>query len=175
MQKVEKLKLKPFEKCPEGHSYNTKYYGETCPYCGKKVDLATKEEPPEELKESAENEAKKGWVCGWLVCKEGLNKGRDYEIHAGRNFVGRSSSMDIQILGDRRVEHLEHAIISYDERTRATMLQPGDSRGMLYLNDEAIFEVMPLSPFDKIEVGNHVFMLVPLCGKKFEWADTENE
>lgn len=35
-------------------------------------------------------------VVGWLVCTEGVNKGTDYRLHQGRNFVGRSSEMQME-------------------------------------------------------------------------------
>lgn len=42
-------------------------------------------------------------VVGWLVCTDGVNKGTDYRLHQGRNFVGRSPEMDVCILGDNTV------------------------------------------------------------------------
>ena len=53
-------------------------------------------------------------VVGWLVCTEGVNKGTDYRLHQGRNFVGRSSEMDVCILGDNTVSRSSHAIVVYD-------------------------------------------------------------
>lgn len=52
-------------------------------------------------------------VVGWLVCTEGVNKGTDYRLHQGRNFVGRSSEMDVCILGDNTVSRSSHAIVVY--------------------------------------------------------------
>ena len=42
-------------------------------------------------------------VCGWIVCIADPRKGKDYKIHAGKNFVGRTDDMDIQILGDNKI------------------------------------------------------------------------
>lgn len=36
-------------------------------------------------------------VVGWLVCTDGVNKGTDYRLHQGRNFIGRSPEMDVCI------------------------------------------------------------------------------
>jgi len=92
-------KLKPIERCPNGHPYNTGNYGEICPVCGKKLDPPTPDSlTPEELYELTHvNE--KDWPCGWLVCIGGPNKGDDYKIREGRNFIGGDLKMDIIFRG----------------------------------------------------------------------------
>jgi len=176
MEKIEKRDLKPIEVCPNGHTYNTWKSGDVCDVCGEKLDLTIRPAlTPEKLKELIYIEAKKRWVCGWLVCVDGLNKGRAYRVCAGRNFVGGNSNMEIQILGDHHIRRDNHTIISYDERKRATMLLAGDSRGMVYLDDKAVYESIELQPFDKIGLGNGVYTYVPLCREEFGWTDNDKE
>lgn len=75
-------------------------------------------------------------VVGWLVCTEGVNKGTDYRLHQGRNFVGRSSEMDVCILGDNTVSRSSHAIVVYDPRSNVYLAQPGSSKELFYVNDK---------------------------------------
>jgi len=163
-------KLKAIEICPEGHHYNSSKYGDTC-WCGKKLDPPEPEElTPEELTELSYLD-EKSWVCGWLVCIKGPNKGRGYEIRDGKNFIGSASSMDIQIIGDRRIEKKNHAVVLYDSKARKTFLIPGDSHGLVYLQDEIIFEPKQMEAFNKIELGESLFRYAPLCGGEFDWKD----
>ena len=92
--------LKPIEQCPDGHYYNTIRTGDICAVCGKKLDPP----PPDESETKNEQDLldEKSWVCGWLVCIKGINKGRPYIIKDGKNFIGSTSDMDIQILGDKK-------------------------------------------------------------------------
>jgi hypothetical protein len=114
-------------------------------------------------------------VCGWLVCIKGVNKGRAYIIKDGKNFIGITSDMDIQITGDRKIVKKNHAVIMYDSRQRKTMLLPSDSHGMVYWQGQAIFEPKILEPFDDIELGESVFKYTPFCGADFDWADRGDE
>ncbi len=110
-------------------------------------------------------------VVGWLVCIEGPDKGRDYRVKAEKNFIGRSSMMDICISGDQRVSRENHAIIAYEPRHAEFRLYPGDARGLVYLNDSMVDVSAVLHPFDKIEIGNSSLRFVPFCGEQFRWGE----
>ncbi len=159
-------------RCPSGHVYNSIRYGNTCPYCkmksqeneesGKPIGF----EPPVEL---LQEEVKP--VCGWLVCIAGARVGMDYKIHSGKNFVGRGDDMDIQIIGDNEINRRNHAVVVYDPKKRSTVLLPGDSEGLVYLNEEAVYIPSDIKPYDTIELGKSRFLFIPLCGDNFEWND----
>lgn len=159
-------------KCPSGHVYNPIRYGKICPYC--KMKLEEEEgiakpagfEPPVEL---LQEDIKP--VCGWLICIAGARVGMDYKIHSGKNFIGRGDDMDIQILGDNEINRKNHAIIVYDQKNRKTMLLPGDSEGLVYLGDEAVFVPTEVKSYNTIELGRSRFLFVSLCGENFEWND----
>jgi len=123
-------------------------------------------EPPVEL---LQEEVKP--VCGWLVCIAGARVGMDYKIHSGKNFVGRGDDMDIQIIGDNEINRRNHAIVVYDPKKRSTVLLPGDSEGLVYLNEEAVYIPADIKPYDTIELGKSRFLFIPLCGDNFEWND----
>lgn len=160
--------------CPSGHIYNAIRYGKVCPYCKMKSqeeqggEKPLGFEPPIEL---LQEEVKP--VCGWLVCIAGARVGMDYKIHSGKNFVGRGDDMDIQIIGDNEINRRNHAIIVYDPKKRGTVLLPGDSEGLVYLNEEAVYVPTAIKPYDPIELGKSRFVFIPLCGENFEWNDKQ--
>lgn len=112
-------------------------------------------------------------VVGWLVCIEGGDKGRDYRIHGERNFIGRSEKMDICIHGDDTVSRDAHAIISYDIRKNVFRLYQGESKGIVYLNDEEVISAVILKEYDLIELGKTKLLFIPFCGEKFKWQETK--
>lgn len=157
-------------KCPSGHVYNPICYGKICPYCKQKLqeEEGTRKpegfEPPVEL---LQEEVKP--VYGWLVCIEGARVGMDYKVHSGKNFIGRGDDMDIQILGDNQINRKNHAVLVYDSKKDKTMLLPGDSEGLVYLGDEAVYVPTEVESYDRIEMGQSVFVYVAFCGENFVW------
>jgi len=114
-------------------------------------------------------------VTGWLVCIEGPQMGRDYRIMAEKNFIGRAEDMHIQILGDNRIARRNHAIIAYDPVKRNTLILPGESSGLAYHNNEAVYTPTELHVYDIIQLGNSKFLFIPLCGEHFEWENLKDE
>lgn len=110
-------------------------------------------------------------VVGWLVCVKGHNFGRSYPICAGKNSIGRSQDNRIVIAGENSVSRQKHAIIVFEPRHRDFYLQPGDSSGLTYLNDDYLMEMKKLSARDVVDLGESRFIFVPLCGEDFTWED----
>jgi len=108
-------------------------------------------------------------VVGWLVCVGGADRGRDYRIRSEKNFIGRSEAMDICIKGDNTISKEKHASISYNPRKGTFRLQPGESRGLIYLNDDEVDIPTELKPYDLIDIGQTRLVFVPLCGEHFKW------
>lgn len=122
---------------------------------------------PEDLLEGVSDTVEP--VIGWLVCVEGSNKGKDYRLHKGRNFIGRAANMDVCIQGDNTVSRDSHAIVVYDPRSNVYLAQPGDSKELFYLNDKLVLSVTELKALDRLSVGSTKLMFVPLCGENFQW------
>ena len=165
-------------RCPEGHIFSARRYGNICPYCSKAVLLSSRPDSADDDYERLYEEASEDLgvmdpVTGWLICIEGASKGRDYRIRTEKNFIGRSDGMDIQILGDNNIAKKNHATIVYDPKKRQTLLLPGDSHGLVYYNDEAIYAPVELAPYDTIEIGKSKFLFIPLCGENFEWPELD--
>ena len=169
-------------RCNNGHVFSTRRYGNICPYCNITVkdqtekNLAATEQGSfdEDLDYLGEMEVVDP-VTGWLVCIEGPGHGRDYRIMAEKNFIGRSDDMHIQILGDNKIARRNHAIIAYDPLKRQTLILPGDSSSLVYLNNEAVYTPSELKDYDVIQLGASKFLFKSLCGEHFEWDSVKND
>ena len=111
------------------------------------------------------------YVVGWLVCVDGSNRGRDYTIHTGINTIGSGDDMDIQILGDNKIAARRHAMIAFDDKKLEFSLLPGESSGMVYLEEQAIYKPTEVDDRMIIEIGDTKLMFIPLCGEEHKWDD----
>ena len=109
-------------------------------------------------------------VVGWLVCVDGLEKGKDYRVHSEKNRIGRSDSMDI-VVKDPTISRENHAFLVFDPKGRAFHIQEGDGRGLVYVNGNQVIGSREIAPYDQIETGESKFMFVPFCGEKFNWEN----
>ena len=159
-------------RCQNGHMFSSRRYGTICPYCN--IETATREKKETGQTEVMVEESlflnEEHPVCGWIVCIAGPRRGKDYKIMAGKNFVGRADDMDIQILGDNKISRRNHCVIVYDEKQGKTVILPGDSNGIVYLNEEAVYVPTPLGEYDVIEIGESRFLFIPFCGEHFMWT-----
>ena len=110
-------------------------------------------------------------VVGWLVCTKGAHFGETFSIFSGKNSIGRNTDNRIAVTDDNSISRSKHAFIVYEPKKRNFYIQPGDSSGLTYLNEEYITETKILSSKDVIELGESIFMFVPLCGQDFSWED----
>lgn len=110
-------------------------------------------------------------VVGWLVCVGGCHFGECFNIYAGKNSIGRSEENRIVIPEDNSVSRVKHALIVYEPKKRNFFLQPGDSSGLTYLNEDYITDSHKLTTHDVIELGDCKFVFVPLCGEAFSWEN----
>jgi len=110
-------------------------------------------------------------VVGWLICIKGPNRGRDYRLHSGTNFIGRSKEMDVCIEHDQTISKRNAASISYDDRSKTFFIQKGEVRNLLYLNGKPVRSDADIVIYDRIEIGSTELIFVPLCGDNFNWQD----
>lgn len=108
-------------------------------------------------------------VVGWLVCIDGPEKGKDYRITVGRNFIGRNSDRQINIQLDESISRDIHAEIMFEPNEQQFMFVNGNSAELSYLNGKVIVGHQILTRFDKIAMGKSKFLFVPLCGDDFNW------
>ena len=165
-------------RCGNGHMFSTRRHGTVCPYCNMETATQEKQETGIVNEEDVEKLITYGDVapvCGWIVCVKGPRMGKDYKIRDGKNFIGRADDMDIQILGDNQISRRNHAVIVFDKKNKGTVLLPGDSNGIAYLNNKASYTPADLKPYDVIEMGESEFLFVPFCGDQFMWGETKEK
>ena len=109
-------------------------------------------------------------VVGWLVCVNGVNKGRDYRIRSENNTVGRSEKMDIFISGDDLISRETHTRIVFDPQQSSFHVTPGQGRSLVYLNGKAVLTEKQLKAYDEILLGATTLRFVPFCGESFKWS-----
>ena len=110
-------------------------------------------------------------VVGWIVCIKGKHFCESFAIFAGKNSIGRNGSNRIVLGKENSVSREKHALIVYEPKKRKFYLQPGDSSGLTYLNDDYITESKLMNARDIVELGDGRFMFVPLCDESFTWED----
>jgi len=155
----------PLGECANRHLYNKHKHGDTCPICGLVSRKAKEEGKTAQEIEAMLKIPEDKHVRGWLICIKGINRGRAYAIHSGRNFIGSGDDMDIQIMGDDKVYPYRHAAIAYDTVTQEAALLPGDSEGLAYLEGTVVYVPCKLGEHSEIEIGSTVFRYKPFrCG-----------
>jgi hypothetical protein len=107
-------------------------------------------------------------VVGWLVCVDGLEKGKDYRIHSEKNMIGRADNMDI-VVKDPTLSRENHASIVFEPKHKTFFIQSGDGRGLIYVNGNVITNAQSITAYDLIEMGESKFRFLPFCGDKFDW------
>lgn len=106
---------------------------------------------------------------GWLVAINGAHIGQDFRLKTGKNFIGRGEDMDIALTDDKSVSRSRHAILVYEPRQHLYLVQPGDSSGLVYHNDEVVLNPVQIKAYDQITVGDVNLVFIPLCSDNFNW------
>ena len=106
---------------------------------------------------------------GWLVETAGPNRGASFVIHAQRNTIGRQTGMDVCLKGDVGVSRDTNAVLSFDPRSRAFHLIPGEGKAIVYLNGAELLAPAALKAYDRIEISETALLFLPLCGDEFSW------
>ena len=108
---------------------------------------------------------------GWLVAINGAHIGQDFRLKTGKNFIGRGEDMDIALTDDKSVSRSRHAILVYEPKQHLYLVQPGDSSGLVYHNDDVVLNPVQIKAFDQITVGDVNLVFIPLCSENFNWED----
>jgi Inner membrane component of T3SS, cytoplasmic domain len=180
-------------RCPEGHFYDPTKHN-ACPWCALPADVEGGEKtrpvqagppplppppppPPPLPKLGATRRAdvetsggKNDPVVGWLVCLVGPDRGRDFRLHAEKNFIGRSPAMDVCLAGDETVSRERHAMVIFDPKKQVFWAIPGDASGLVYLNGDIVHSPTQMQRDDVLEVGRTKLALIPFCGEKYTWS-----
>lgn len=177
------------KQCDNGHFFDEARH-DSCPYCkpaGLQIGKTMAAKPMNKtapLQQAGAQEADRGKtvgiikkkigidpVVGFAVCISGPQRGADFKLVSGRNFIGRAASMDVSLSDDDAVSRENHALISYDPKNNHFMLSPGVGRGITYCNEKQVEVAVQLAAYDVIEVGASRLIFLPLCGERFRWEE----
>ncbi len=114
-------------------------------------------------------------VVGWLVAIAGSNFGADFKLKTGRNFIGRSTEMDVALTGDSSISRDKHAIILYEPKSNTFLVQPGDAKELFYLNDKVVLTATEINAYDVLSLGGTKLLFIPCCSDKFNWDSVKAE
>lgn len=112
---------------------------------------------------------------GWLVCLTGKHIGKDYRIFAGKNSIGRTEENAVALLGETGVSREKHAWVIFEPKKQEFFLKSGNESGLVYLNEESVFDITSLHTGDILELGNVKMVFVALCGENFNWNNYINK
>lgn len=179
------------KQCENGHYYDdTKY--ESCPHCSKASDGLSsfadektvakvsydmiREELTQYIDSNGDGKtisiftksAGADPVVGWLVCQDGAEKGRDYRLHSGRNFVGRADKMDVIIKDDPEISRENHCSIIYEPKAGSFMLVPGQGT-IVFMNGKRLDSPVVMEADSLIEIGSTKFIFIPYCKGDRKW------
>ncbi|MBO5303947.1 MAG: FHA domain-containing protein [Lachnospiraceae bacterium] len=107
-------------------------------------------------------------VTGWLVCLTGDERGKDFRLHSGKNFIGRSTSMDVMLVDDKTIARDKHGSVVYDPKGN-TFYVSAEGGNTVYLNQEIIHAPEKLAEGDEITIGETVLRFVPFCKEDMKW------
>lgn len=108
-------------------------------------------------------------VVGWLVCTQGPDRGKDFRLHAEKNYIGRAPAMDVVVESDTAISRERHGIVVFDPKKQSFWVLPGESAGLVYLNGEMVNTPTPFHRDDVLEIGKSKLVLIPFCGDKYNW------
>lgn len=128
----------------------------TAPDLGKTVGIAAKNNT-------------KDPVVGWLVCIDGMEKGKDYKILAKENTIGRNEKNDINIKGDTSISRDAHAKLVYNAASKAYTIIPSENTNGVSVNGAPIMAPTVLNRDDVIDIGATKLIFVPFVSNKFSW------
>lgn len=114
-------------------------------------------------------------VVGWLVIVDGPGRGNVLNIGYGMNAIGRNASERICLdFGDELISRSQHAMVTYEPRSRKYYVSHGGGTNLTYLGDIPVLSPMELPAGSNIQVGDTILMFMPLCSESFDWQDLEN-
>ena len=107
-------------------------------------------------------------VTGWLVGLTGADTGKDFRLHTGKNFIGRSINMDVVLSEDKQVSREKHCSITYDPKGNKFFVS-GEQGNTIYLNGKIVEGVREIGDGDILTIGATELAFVPYCKEERTW------
>lgn len=109
-------------------------------------------------------------VTGWLVCIQGAQRGSDFRLHSGKNFLGRSPSMDIVLADDKTVSRDKHCSVVYDPKGNYFYLAP-EKGNIVLRNGNMVERAEILQERDTLQLGETILQFIPFCQEDITWEE----
>ena len=113
-----------------------------------------------------------GFAVGWLVCINGVQKGRDYRLCRGFNRLGGSDKMDIAVKGDPKLGDFVSCAIVYDDKSNEFFAVKQEDENV-FLNEESLKGAVKLTSGDRIKAGDSEFEFIAFCREGRSWDSYE--
>ena len=107
-------------------------------------------------------------VTGWLVCMTGSEQGKDYRLHTGKNFVGRSTAMDVVLIDDKTISREKHCSVVYDPKGNVFYVS-SENGNLTYVNNVMIESPVKLMSGDQITIGETKLIFISFCEEGRTW------
>ena len=114
-------------------------------------------------------------VVGWLVAVKGPLIGTSFELHDGKNAIGRNRENHVVLSSDDSVSRSCHASVIFEPKKREFYLQPGSGSTLTYCNNDLVLESQKIQSNALIDVGATTLLLCALCGPDFSWEEKIKE
>lgn len=111
------------------------------------------------------------FVTGWLVCIKGKNRGKDYQLYHGYNWIIRDSDMDICIQTNLTGIYTKICEVVYDDKNNEFYIVP-DKEIPVLLNEKTVIGSCNIVTGDNIQIGESILEFIAFCRKGKVW---ENE
>ncbi len=109
-------------------------------------------------------------VVGWLVCITGGEKGRSYQLYAGRNFCGRDYKMTICLPDDALISRENHCSIIFEPKQIAFSLIRGIGESV-WVNEQPLTDSIRLNGDEIIKIGSSELVFIPYCKAGRVWNE----
>lgn len=160
-------------------SVPTQVIGRTAPAGGEtiKIDESTEPIPPHPAptpKHSLEI-SPDDYPMGFLVVIGGPMRGSFFVVRANQNSLGRALNNHICMKDDPQVDREKHCFIIYSADDKKFFIRPGDSSGIVFINDSLLFTPTELKHGDIIRLSNNtvpdptVLRLYSVVDDRFQW------
>lgn len=163
-------------KCKKGHYYDNAKYDD-CPMCNSPITTeektisffdVMKSDDEKTISVNMKKNNNTSPVTGWFVCTEGEERGRDFRIHTGRNFIGRGYDNDIVLTGDKEINIKMDCSVIYEPRKNEFIIM-NEEGSNVYVNGQPILNPTVISEQDIIVIGSYTFAFVAYCKGDIRW------
>ena len=107
---------------------------------------------------------------GWLVVVDGPGLGTAFTLSNGVAQIGRGEGQTIRLdFGDNSISRENHAAIAFDPEENSFFIGHGGKANLVRCNGMPVLSTQPLSPGDRVRIGETTLLFTPLCGPGFSW------